>query len=268
MSVTKDIVDKLIKLDRTDLTKNFIEETFCPHYDANLKKMVPPKISFQDEFILKKGEYHNDSDVKTNVGQLIVNRILFENVPNIHKAVGYVNEPFSSSVIGDTEEKITTAMLDGEVPPNEFMDYLDNIQWFGNSFNAHTASSFTPRSTAVLPEVEKKKDELYKKHAKELADGDVVTAVNIGNELMSISKKSLKNDPGMEIYTSGCKPKFKDTYQPMFISKGPIYNPAEGKFYIAKKSFMEGLDKEEIPAAANSVINGAFPKAIGTGVAK
>ena len=123
----------------------------------------------------------------------------------------------------------------------------------GNTFNTHVSSSFTPNSTIVLPKVEKRKNELFAKYKKELDDGDVITAVKINNELVSMTKDELKNDVGMELFTSKCKPKYNATYLPMFIAKGPIYNPNKNSFYISKRSFIEGIDKEEMPAAANSV---------------
>ena len=129
MNLSPDVKQKVLSLTREDLTKDFIEETFCPHYDPSLKKMIPPQISFQDEFILKKGEYHNDKDVRTNVGQYIVNVILYSNCPNIQKELGYVAAPYTGSKISELEDIIAKAMLDEKIKVEEFADYLDNIQW-------------------------------------------------------------------------------------------------------------------------------------------
>ena len=123
------IKEKLLSIKREDINKDFIEHTFCPHFDAASKKMIEPEISFQDEFVLKKGEYNNSSDVKTNVGQFIVNKVLYGNCPNIQKVLGYVAAPYTGDKVTELEDKIAKAMIDELVKPEEFANYLDNIQW-------------------------------------------------------------------------------------------------------------------------------------------
>ena len=66
----------LIEIKPEDITAELIESKFCNHYDPETGKLVKPEVDFQTEFILKKGEYLNKEDVKTNVGQFIVNKVL------------------------------------------------------------------------------------------------------------------------------------------------------------------------------------------------
>ena len=257
----------ILDLKYDDISYTLIEGTFCNHYDIKTKKMVPPKISFQEEFDLKPGEYINKEKVHTNVGQLILNKALYGNCPNIQKVLGYVAKPYKKGVIKETEDIMVKAILEGKITVDEYSQYLNNIQWFGNAFNAQVSASFTPNSTRMLPSVKKKKEELYKKYKKELDNGDVVSAVKITDELLKDAKEELKHDPGMQVYDSGAKPAFGNSYRAMFATRGPQYNPVEDRFDISKNSFVEGMEKKEIPSYANSVINGAYPKAIGTSVA-
>ena len=113
-----------------DISYELIEGTFCNHYNPQTKKMEKPRISFQEEFKMKKGEYINTEDVRTNVGQYILNVALYGNCPNIQKILGYMAIPYTKSVIGDTESKIIRAMMDGKVETKEYIRYLNNIQWF------------------------------------------------------------------------------------------------------------------------------------------
>lgn len=250
-----------------DLTYKLIEGTFCHHFDVKTKKMVPPRISFQEEFDLKPGEYLNKEKVHTNVGQMILNKALYGNCPNIQKVLGYQAKVYTKGVIGDLEDDMVKAVISGKIPAEEFAQYLNNIQWFGNTFNAQTTISFTPNTVRMLPDIAKKKERLYKENKEKLDSGDIVAAVKIQDELVNDAKQELKHDPGMQVYDSGAKPKFGNSYRAMFVTRGPQYDPVTDKFDVAKNSFIEGMDKEEVPSYGTSVINGAYDKAISTSVA-
>ena len=259
--------DYVMSIKYDDITKELIEEKFCKHYDFKSKKVIEPEISFQQEFILKKGEYYNDEDVKTNVGQMILNKILYGNCLNIQKLLGYVAKPYDKKLINATEDKIAKGFINKKITAEDYCKYLNNIQWFGNTFNTHVSASFTPKTCKVLPSIKKERDKLFEENKEKLENGDVVTAVEINDKLLDMAKKELKNDTGMMIYDSGCKPTFGNNYGTMFVSRGPAFNPVTGKFDISKKSFADGIDKKDIPSLGNGVINGAFPKAIATSVA-
>lgn len=257
----------VIALRPDELTKDFIEQNFITHFNTKTGKRERAKYPLQAEFILKKGEYINTENVKTNVGQFVVNKVLFGNIPNIQKVLGYVADEFSAKAIRKIENILSKAMMNDLIEPKDFADYLNNLQWLGNTFNAHVAVSFTPKTCMVLPEVKKKRAELFKKYDEELKRGDAVTAVRVSKEMEKMAEEALKNDPGMNVYKSGCKPKFGNQYRAMFISQGPVWNPATERFEVKRNSFMDGLTKEDIPIAACEVINGAWPKCLDTAVA-
>ena len=116
----------------------------------------------------------------------------------------------------------------------------------------------------MLPSVKKRRDQLYKDNKEALDRGDAVTAVKISDELIKMAKEELKNDPGMQVYDSECKPKFSNVYRAMFITRGPTWNETENKFDISKGAFIDGMSKDDFVSYGNGVINGAYPKAIGT----
>ena len=267
MADIEEIKKFLIEIKPEDITAKLIESKFCNHYDPETGKLVKPEVDFQTEFILKKGEYLNKEDVKTNVGQFIVNKVLFGSCPKMQKVLGYVAKPFNKKVIEENETKLAQALMEEQIDTKEYKIYLNNIQWLGFTFNAHVSSSFTPKSTKILPSVLKRKKELYKQYEKEIASGDVVTYTKINDELLDMSKDELKNDVGMIIYDSGCKPKFGANYGVCFVAKSPSYNFADGTVDIPENSNSEGMTKNEIVAVGNSIIAGAYPKAVGTKVA-
>ena len=228
-------IDKkwLFELKPDDITKELIDQNFSYRYDVEAKKQIPPRISFQEEFTLKAGEHPMvKQDTRTNVGQYIVNKFLFDPIPNIQKILGYVAKPFDKKTIWANEKKMAQAMLADKVTPQDWANYIDRIQFFGFAFNTNVSVSFTPKTCKVLPSVKKKRKELQEKYKEQLANGDATVAVEIENELMKIAKDELKDDPGMTIYDSGCKPKFDVAYKNCFISRGPVYMPHKEKFEI------------------------------------
>lgn len=257
-----------------DITKELIDSKMSYTYDKETKKRIPPEISFQTEFILKKGEYKdaegkplNNTDVRTNVGQYIINRCIYGRSARLQRAVGYVAKPFDGDTISDNEKVLSAASMNKKVLPEDWQKYFDSIQWLGFTFNTNSAASFTPNTVRVLPEVKKRRKELYDKHREEIANGDTVTAVKIEKELLDIAKNRLKNDVGMILYDSKCKPKFGNTYKNCFVTRGPMWNPAQEKFNTVENGFYDGIKKEDIASIGTSVITGSYTKCCMTSVA-
>ena len=257
----------MLSLKPEDVTKELIDAKFSNRYSVKEKKIMPPEISFQTEFILKKGEYINTEDVKTNAGQYMVNLVLYGRTPRIQKIVGYTAKPFTKKVIEANEALMSKASNEHLITTGDWAIYYNAIQWLGNSSNTNVASSFTPNTIRVLPEVKKLRAELYKKYAKEIAEGDPVIAVKIEKELIKVAKERLKNDVGMEVFDSGCKPKFENQYKNNFITRGPLWNPAEERFFVGKNSLSDGLAIEDMALAGTSVTTGSYTKCCLTGVA-
>ena len=87
------------------------------------------------------------------------------------------------------------------------------------------------------------------------------------NKYHEIAKKELEGDPGMMLYDSGARGSFGNNYKNMCVMKGPVMNSNTGKYEVVQTSFMEGIEKKDIPTMGTSVVSGAYPKAVGTGVA-
>lgn len=258
----------LLKLDPKTMTKSFFDQTFTKRYDKNTGKVVPARFNFQDKFKLKAKEYVNDKEVETNVGQFIVNKFLYEAIPAIQKVVGYVAEPIGKKKLGEIENKyLAKALLDGSITTDDMANYLNRIQWLGHTINPNVAPSFTEDTTKNIENIRKRRDDLYEKHKEELAKGNVVIANQIETELIDMAKKQLSDDVGLTLYTSGARGSFENNYKNLFLTRGPVYDPTIGRFRVIKRSYMEGLEKDDVPSYGTEVINGAYPKAMETAVA-
>lgn len=258
----------LLSLKPDDLTKEWFDTNCSIHFDTEQKKMVEPRFKFQDKFKLKPKEYVNTTEVETNVGQFLVNKFLYESVPAIQKVVGYINEPITDGKLGSIESGVLSkALLDGKITAEHMAEYFNNIQWLGNTIHTNVSCSFTEATTKNLPKVMKLRDKLFEENKEALLKGDAVVANKIEKELIAMAKEELKGDVGLELYNSGARGSFENNYKNLFLTRGPVYNPNTGGYSIIQRSFMEGLEKEDIPSYGTEVINGAYPKAIGTGVA-
>ena len=265
--LNESIRNELINMDPHDITKEFIDNRLSKRYDIQQKKILQPEISPQEEFILKKGECYTDKDIKTNVGQLVINKVIYQRNPKIANVVGYVAEPFTKGTIEKIENKMSAASNEGKLEVRDWADYLDAIQWLGNTVNTNVAPSFTPNTIKVLPKVKKRRDELFKLHKKELDENNTTVALEISNELVKLAKEELKNDVGMELYDSQAKPKFGNNYKNCFISRTTVDMPHKEIIETANSSFMEGIEKKDIPQYGTAVVNGSYAKGVDTGVA-
>ena len=66
----------------------------------------------------------------------------------------------------------------------------------------------------------------------------------------------------MDLYVSGARGSIGNNYKNMYLMRGAIKNNMTGKYEIITGSLLDGLQKENIDAHSNSILSGAFPKAV------
>ena len=74
-----------------------------------------------------------------------------------------------------------------------------------------------------------------------------------------MAKKELAGDPGLDLYDSEARGNFGN-YKNMNIFKGATMNNMTGKYEIVRSSFMDGIQKKDIPSFGTAVVSGAYPK--------
>ena len=249
---------------QAEVTRELIESNFAKHFDMKARKVVDGKMRWDTEFALKKGEYSNKEAIpRTNAGLLVFNKFVIENL--LEKVLGYWNEPLTDKVLGKMEEKINKAVEMDEITTDDYAEYQDRLQWL-LAIHTEVCASFTKKSIKNLPSIVKKRDKLFKENVSELKKGNAVVALKIEKELVEDARKELKGDPGMDLYNSGARGSFENNYKNIAIMKGPIYDPIGDRFKNVQSSFLEGIEKDDIPEFASTVVMGAYPKAVGTQV--
>ena len=252
----------LLSLKPEDLTFDMLVTLFGDTVRAGDPISSEKKSMFEttDIMVLEPGEYFVKEKTATTVGRFIYNKYLIERV-GLQPIVGYVNEPLTKGAASKMESKISKALVEDKITIDQFYDYVDYRDVFGLQLHSVIATSFTLKSIKALPAVEKRKKELFKQYDKELNEGNIFIAEKIEKELVAMSKKELEGDPGLDLYNSEARGNFGN-YKNMNIFKGATMNNMTGEYEIVRSSFMDGIQKQDIPSFADSVVSGAYPKAV------
>ena len=260
--ITSQEKEYILSIKHDDVTKTLLQELFASHYDTTKQQVIPPKFHTYDEFTLKKGESFNTSDVKTNCGLHIVNIFLYEPLKEI---TGYIDFELSAKNAEKVDALIDNALLENRITADQYVTYLNDSAWLKFIINTEVCTSLTLKSMQELPEVAKAKKEMIKTYKKELDAGDVPTASKMEKELLTIAKNVMKDDPSMELMDSGARGSFDASYKRAQVMNGPVFNSSKGRYEIMTNSLASGIDKNDIPALANTVVDSAYSKAVSTG---
>lgn len=257
----------LLSLKPEDITATLLFNLFGDTAKVVDKKVVKvkSKYSFQDTIDLKAGEYFNKTDIITNCGLLIFNKIVVER--DLVDVLGYLNNPINKEELGRIDGLMAKALLVDKIDSTVMIKYLNRVQWIGMKLNSLITVSFTPNTFKPLPKVMEAKHKMLKENKDAVEKGDPVALAKMEGKLLEIAKKELEGDPGMMLYDSGARGSFGNNYKNMCVMKGPVLNSNTGKYEVVETSFMEGIEKKDIPTMGTAVVSGAYPKAVGTGVA-
>lgn len=262
--ISKETKDWLLGLTDKDITFNFLKEHFMDTFNRKEMKRVSSKLNSNDTFWLEAGEFHNKKRVKTSVGLYIYNLYLFVDFWHFME---YQEDIVSDKQVKKTEKLISNALLTDVIAPAQMGKYLNRIQWFSMQLHSIVSGSFTMNTLKPNKVVMKERDRLLKENKEDLENGDVIKAVKIEKQLLDTAKKELAGDSGMNLYDSGARGSFGNNFKNISVMKGPVVNPITGQFDVVTTNFMEGIQKKDIHVMGNSVVSGAYPKAVGTAVA-
>lgn len=256
-------VDRFLSMKPEDMTFSNLCSLFADEYDKSTKQFKKSKYNPTDIIHLKANQYINKEECDTTLGRLIVNKIICE-CTGLSDIIGYMNYPMDNKRYKIMENKTTKALKEGKMTPDQMERYIEYRDWFGLQFHAIVTSSTTPNTIKLPKEVENYKKELLTQYATEIKNGDPTTAELIEKKLIAKTKEVLKDDVGMDLYNSGARGSLENNYKNLFLMRGPIYNNITNKYDIITNSLSDGLNRSDIPANANELIGGAYPKAVGT----
>ena len=254
-------IDYLLNIDeKTACSLSFIMETFGIF--KNKRRFEP-----YDLIQIPAGKFGNDKMKNkeafiTTAGLWVYNKAFIEK--ELIPILGYINEPLTSDVTDDINQKITYALLEDRITIDMLKRYIMKEQKFQPYCNI-LCSSFSEEMLLSTSKIDQKKKELQKKYEKEL-NGDeaskLLAADKMEKELLSYSKEILKDDPAMDIYNSGAKGSFGNNFKNLFVMKGIIRDPDPTKSYdVCMSNYIDGIKKEDYATMAKSLAEGPYSRA-------
>lgn len=257
----------LMRLKKEDLSINSITKLFG--YSTNSSKgkkaafdVKPPVFNVRDTFTLKAGEYTNKTEITTTVGKFLFNKLMIEGtdlvnvVPN-----GYYNVEVNAGAMKKLSKLVATGCMQGfyGIIPT-VATYLKNYEFWGLCLVTIFSPSYSIETILPNPVLEAKKKELLDS----ARSHNLNDLTQVEEKLLDEAKKVLDGTPGMHMFNSGARGSFSTDYKNMMLAIGAVENPITGEADFMKSSYITGIRKEDIPAAANSVVNAEHPKALGT----
>jgi hypothetical protein len=198
---------------------------------------------------------------RTTLGRLLYNKIIIEYC-NLENIVGFVNEPITEGKNGNIEKLIANGLKEDKVSVSSMYKYVDARDWLGLQLHAVICTSFTMKSLSKPKEVDDLHKELLKKYKKELDANDEKVSEIIEKTLIAKTKEVLKDDIGMDLYLSGARGSIDNNFKNINLTRGAVKNLQTGGYDVIKGSLMDGLDKKDMAAHSNSILMGAYPKAV------
>ncbi len=257
--LTNEEVKEILSLTKDDLNKDKMEYLF-----AVTKQMTEERFNPSDSFKLPRGRCFNDRDIETTVGRYLVNAIAFP--PKLTQILGYLNEPLTKGKIEDIEIKIASYLIEDMLTVGEVWEYLDNVEWLTMNMAFYINSTLNFDINVPFEAVMKRRDELFEKYRKEIAEGDNDTIGKIEKELLALAKQEAEKskNPAFDMYNSGVGA-FGNNYKKISIMCGAIENPLTKKLEVIKSNYDEGVTKEEFKYMPISNVLGVYARAVETG---
>lgn len=259
-------VDRYLQMNPNGFTRTLLTQMFADTVNATGGNVAGKHKAYHQTWdtmtVPANHFYEGQPAIKTTIGRYVANKFILQ-ASGVISACGYKNVVWDNKATGSINDEIGDHLQQDHINRTQFNQYLDHRDHLGYWLNGMLAHTISEKMLKPLPQVEKLKAELCKKYEKELAAGDIDVMNMISDQLVSYAKELLKDDPGMDLYTSGDLD-FANNYKNNSILKGAVLNQLTGEFDFIGSSFMDGIEIKDIPAHANSILASQYPASIAT----
>ena len=273
-TLTKDYEDRkelsatdtkeLLDIKAEDYSFSMLIRMFGTRKNDTTNKMEPPKYHPGDVIRIPANYLGNSHPIETTVGRFIWYMVVIRRSKIPYEIRPLVNKPITMKTCASIEKDLGTNLIEERIDTNQLATYINNRDWLGLQLHAVVCTSFTPKILFMPKTIRDYKKKLVKEHEAGLRSGDPRSGEAVEKELIAKAQEVLKNDPGMDLYDSGARGSFDNNYKNINLIRGPVYNESTKKFDFIANSLMDGLRKEDFAANSNTIVNGAYPKSIGT----
>jgi hypothetical protein len=255
--LTKEEIAEVIALKQIDITSSLLKS----YFGRKVSEPVP-RFATTDYFMLPENTCAKNLAGFTTLGMYIFNRLIIDE--HFTDITGYINFPITGSQLGNLYTLIAQGLFDGVVTSDQMFELIDSLDWLGGGDIAEILNvSLSNRLFILPPSIRKRRDELFKKYAPQIADGDVIIGAKIEQELVGLTEAWLKQFPEWDNFASGSKLNFDNNYKTIMLMKGPVLDTGSGEWRIATSNYDDGIRKDEYALFADSAVYGTFQRAKG-----
>lgn len=261
---SSNLADFIINITREDITYDFIMNTFGAFAGKSLAnsydliKIPVGKFSFINS---KEKTVSNKNEFITTIGIYIFNVLLSSF--NFSKFFdGYINKPIDKKQYGKISQTLSYALIEDDISVENMKQWENTMQWI-MPFEDILSPNHTEKLITCTKAINKKKEELLKKHKEEIDAGNIAVVEAIEKELLAFAKEYLGDDPAMDTILSGAGGSFNNNFKNMFVMKGAIRNPdpnAKKKYDIVTSNYLDGISADEYSIIAGSGASGAYSR--------
>lgn len=254
-------IDYLLSLTESDLTKTSTIMNMFGDFTGQGK----PRFQPYDVLVVPPGSCHinpttyNKKSFTTTAGILVFNKCFIE--PDLTNLFGYINKEITSKMFKKINQEMSYALLENDITVGNLESFINKCHFY-MKFEAALAPSFSVDMLVINKKIESKKMELIKKYKDRLIANDAEVMEVIEKELIEYAKELLKDDPAIDMLSSGAGGDWGNNFKNMFVSRGAAKDPDPNKGYnLIMSSYMDGIKKEEYAALANTLVAGPYSRA-------
>lgn len=242
--------------------------------DYKLDYYTFPLLDYLDDTLLSKDNWKSLSeDIETSIGIAITNYLIIEEPFN--GKIPFVDGKITSKLEDIIAERLVS---DNYVVKNEEDDrtkirvkelirYVDNCEYL-KTWNRYFVQAGSERTMLPPENITERKKELVTSMLKEFGPDcfkDQVNIVKLESKLKEIDREWLKDDPTLDIVTSGKV--LNNSRKELFLTMGGIPSfDEEGELTFVLNSLLEGWesDPDTLTAMFNSLRSGSLARALDT----
>lgn len=196
---------------------------------------------------------------KTTLGRLLFYKVLLEELGE-----NIINEPMTKSVNNKFIANLTDKLLrEGEEGVIKLKKFLNKYENFTFKFTPCVAPCVSRGMQVLDKRIVKRREELFNQYKVELANNDATICAKIESELIGMVKEIYKDDPEMELYTSGAKLSLENDYKAGQLMLGNIPD-GKGGYLVVTSNTSDGIKKDEVVTMANQGTVASFGRAQNT----
>lgn len=260
---SSNFADALLSMKYENITYDFIMDRFASFKDnqfSHTYDLIEIPIGSFSYINLKGKSISNKKPFITTLGLWIYNIILRD--LDLTKVVGYINQSINKKMYGKIEQQLSYALIEDKITVDSLRKYEDTMQWI-MPFEDVLAPNHTEKMITCTKIINKRKEELIKKHKDEIEKGNIVIAKEIEDELLALAKEYLGDDPCIDTILSGAGGNFENNFKNMYVMKGAIRNPdpnAKQQYNIVTSNYIDGVKADEYPIIAGAGAAGAYSR--------